>query len=190
MRLLVSLGILVFLSTAAVAKTTATTSYSYFKIIGQTAPQIYASLLGHAKSPGGHDAYATTSTRIFQKAKFNVGKSCSVKNYDMVATFKIALPSLAQSSASGVVKAKWQSFAGMLRRHEEHHKSLWLACVQNFNSRVLTLSADNCKTLNQKFFALWKASEATCRAQNDAFDKAEQGRFLEQSFIQLVLQHK
>lgn len=189
-RFLIGLGFLIFLSIAATAKTTSKTSYSYFKIVGQTAPQIYASLLVHAKAPGGHDAYATTSTRIFQKAKFSVGNACRVKNYDVMATFNIALPSLAPSSATGVVKSNWQSFATMLRRHEEHHRILWLACAENFNRRVLSLSAGNCSALNQKFTALWKATEATCRAQNDAFDKAEQGRFLKQSFIQLILHNK
>lgn len=186
----ISVLILLLLSTAATAKTTMTSSTNYFKIQGQTAQQIYASLLTHAKGPGGHDAYATTSTRILQKASFTVGKSCSVKNYDVVAAFQISLPILKSSSPHPIIRSKWQGFADVLRRHEEHHRTLWMACARNFNRKVQTLTASNCKALNVKFTALWKATEDVCRQQNNAFDRAEQSRFLKQPFIQLVLQNK
>ncbi len=187
-RLLLSLSFVCLFLIDATAKNTSTTTYSYFKVFGQSAPQIYASLLVHAKAPDGHDAYATTTTRIFQKAKFSVGASCSVKNYDTKATFNIALPHLASPEGSPVVGAKWQSFAAMLRRHEEHHRSLWLACVENFNNRAESLSANSCDALGKKFAALWKSTEAACRRENDAFDRLEQRHFLKQSFIQLVVQ--
>jgi predicted secreted Zn-dependent protease len=172
----------------ALAGTSQHTSYSYFRIKGQTAKQIYLSLLTHAKAPGGHDAYATTSTSIYQKAKFTVGKSCNVRNHNITAKFKISLPQLNTSShPPSVVKSKWQNFANVLKRHEEHHRSLWLACATAFSRKAQTLKASNCSTLGNNLTSLWKKIEAACHKQNKAFDNAEQAKLLRQPFIQMVL---
>ena len=63
------------------AKVSLNTTYSYFKVQGKTSREIYISLLKHAKGPGGHDAYATITTRIYQKSNFLVGKNCAIKDY-------------------------------------------------------------------------------------------------------------
>lgn len=186
MQLRLSFFFIFLLAGSAMAKTTSSTQYNYFKIQGQTAQQIHISLFKHAKGPGGHDAYATTSTRIFQKVSFIVGKTCSVKTYDMQAMFKINLPVLKSSNPSPLVKAKWAGFADVLRLHEEHHRSLWLACAQKFNQKVQSLSAPNCQALNKKFISLWKTMETDCKKQNAAFDRAEQLRFPKLPFIKMV----
>jgi predicted secreted Zn-dependent protease len=178
---------MILMVNVAQAKISQNTSYSYFKISGQSAQQIYKSLLAHAKGPGGHDAYATTSTRIIQNGQYTGGKSCRVKSYNTFLTFKINLPKLAASNAHASVKGSWQNFAGVLKRHEEHHRTLWMSCATQFNTAVLALSNSNCSTLKRKFDSLWKKAQANCRKQNDAFDKAEQAQFLRQPFIQLVL---
>jgi predicted secreted Zn-dependent protease len=178
---------MILMVNVAQAKISQNTSYSYFKISGQSAQQIYKSLLAHAKGPGGHDAYATTSTRIIQNGQYTGGKSCRVKSYNTFLTFKINLPKLASSNAHASVKGSWQNFAGVLKRHEEHHRTLWMSCATQFNTAVLALSNSNCSTLKRKFDSLWTKTQNSCRKQNDAFDKAEQAQFLRQPFIQLVL---
>jgi predicted secreted Zn-dependent protease len=178
------------LASAAEAKVSVSTSYSYFKISGHTAGQIYQSLLAHAKGPGGHDAYATTSTRIIQKGTYSTGKSCGVRTYDTNLNFAINLPRLAASKASAPIQNSWQDFAGVLKRHEEHHRSLWLSCAREFNRKVLELKESSCANLKNKFKILWKATETSCRKLNDDFDRAEQLRFPHQPFIQLLLRRR
>lgn len=170
------------------AKVLQSTSYSYFKVQGQTPREIYVSLLKHAKGPGGHDAYATTTTRIYQKTSFAVGKTCSFTNYRITGAFKITLPKLVGAGAtSAATKQSWAGFANVLKRHEEHHRDLWMACVRNFEAQVRSMSAKSCGQLGSNFKKLWKAMQKNCDAQNSAFDRQEKLNFLRQPFIQKVL---
>ena len=172
----------------ATAKTIQSSTYNYFIIKGKSAPQIYASLLAHANGPAGHDAYATTLTRIHQRADFIRGKNCAVHRYDNIAEFKFSLPKL-QSNAKvdATALAQWQGFAAVLKRHEEHHRSLWLACATKFNISVQHMSARTCDQLGNAIKKLWAKTEAVCRQQNDSFDAAERAHFLSLPFIRLVL---
>lgn len=188
MRFITFVFCFVIFASLGQAKTIQTSSYNYFLIKGQTAVQIYASLLAHAKGPAGHDAYATTLTRIHQKAEFIRGKTCAVHRYDNTADFKFSLPKLqAKPNVDKVALTKWQDFAAVLKRHEEHHRSLWLACAAKFNSSVQNMSARTCDQLGNAIKKLWSKTEASCRRENDAFDAAEQAHFLQVPFIRLVL---
>ena len=173
------------------AKVSQSTTYSYFKVQGQTPREIYVSLLKHAKGPGGHDAYATTTTRIYQKTSFTVGSFCSFKNYNITGTFKITLPKLVGTDgATAATKQGWAGFANVLKRHEEHHRELWMGCVRNFEQQVRSMSEKNCGALGSNFKKLWKVMQKNCDAQNAAFDKQEQLNFLRNPFIQTVLRGK
>lgn len=175
------------LEQGAEAKVSQTTTYNYFKVQGQSPRAIYVSLLKHAKGPSGHDAYATTITRIYQKTDFAVGKNCSFKNYSIIGKFKITLPKLTGADgASKATKQGWAGFAAVLKRHEEHHRDLWMACVRNFEKQVRNMSAKSCGTLAIKFKTLWNTMQKSCDAQNSAFDKRERQNFLRQPFIQMV----
>jgi predicted secreted Zn-dependent protease len=172
----------------ATAKTIQSSTYNYFIIKGQTAPQIYASLLAHANGPAGHDAYATTLTRIHQKADFLIGKNCTVHRYDNIAEFKINLPKLKSTArVNATALSDWNGFANVLKRHEEHHRSLWLACATKFNSAVQHMNGRTCDQLGNSIKKLWAKTEAMCRQQNNAFDKTEQAHFLTLPFIRLLL---
>lgn len=178
---------LLTLAQGAVAKVSQTTAYSYFKVQGQSPRLIYISLLKHAKGPGGHDAYATTITRIYQKTNFLVGKMCSFKDYRIMGTFKITLPKLVGSAgASNATKQSWADFADVLKHHEEHHRDLWMGCISSFDKQIRYMSATSCGALSIKFKTLWKTMQKNCDAQNQAFDVKERLNFLSHPFIQKV----
>jgi predicted secreted Zn-dependent protease len=185
-------ALLLILITAlpAVASVRHHTSYSYFQIKGNSAVEIYVSLLAHAKGPSGHDAFATTATEIAQHGRYLPGKSCRTFSTSSDATFKISLPKLAKGKASKSVVRGWQGFSSVLKRHEEHHRALWLNCAAAFNQIALRLKENNCDQLKSKFSALWNTMKSNCAKQNQAFDLSEQSQFLKQPFIRLVLQRK
>ena len=175
----------------AEAKVSQSTTYSYFKVQGQTPQEIYISLLKYAKGPRGHDAYATTTTRIYQKTSFAVGTTCGFKNYNITGTFKITLPKLVSADgASATTRQSWAGFANVLKRHEEHHRELWMGCIGSFEKQVRNMSAKTCSALGANFKKLWKTMQRNCDAQNSDFDKQEQLNFLRQPFIQMVLRGK
>ncbi len=191
MKYVLAILLLVGLGNSAEAKVSQSTAYNYFKVKGQTPREIYSSLLKHAKGPGGHDAYATTTTRIYQKTSFAVGKNCSFKDYSIIGKFKITLPKLVGANgALAATKQSWAGFATVLQRHEEHHRDLWMACVQSFESQVRNMSAKNCSALTVNFKKLWKTMQKNCDAQNSAFDKQEKLNFLRLPFIQMVRRGK
>jgi predicted secreted Zn-dependent protease len=169
------------------AKINQLTTYSFFKVKGQSAREIYTSLLNHAKGPGGHDAYATTAIQVFQKSKVMSGTSCRLAQVNLDANFKITLPKLEATPQSATVEKTWRGFATVLRNHEEHHRSLWMACVRILENQAKTLQATSCASLGSKFKQLWKTIEATCLKQNNSFDKVEQAHLLQQPFIKMVI---
>jgi predicted secreted Zn-dependent protease len=171
----------------AQAKTTQTTVYSYFKVHGQSALEIYASLIRHAKGPSGHDAYATTSTRMYPTADYADGKSCSMKNYSLSVAFKINLPHLQQDRLKlSPALNEWNAFAIMLKHHEEHHRSLWISCADRVAAKIQALQGNDCSNISNKYRQIWNDMEKSCRAENDAFDKDEQEHFLRQPFMRLL----
>lgn len=173
---------------SAVATTTNSTRYSYFKISGQSAHEVYSSLMSHAKGPGGHDAYATTSTKISQNAQYSIGKTCRIKNYQMNLAFNINLPQLASGRKPPLsMRGNWKNFADVLKVHEEHHRSLWLGCANAFSQLAQKLEASNCQVLKTNYTQLWVTMQNSCKRQNDAFDQAERIRFMKIPFIQQVL---
>jgi predicted secreted Zn-dependent protease len=169
------------------AKIRQNSSYNYFRIQGHSAVEIYKSLLKHAKGPAGHDAYATTTIQVFQKSRFSSGASCKLDQIELQAIFKISLPKLNSSPSTPSVARSWQNFAGTLRNHEEHHRSLWMGCVGKLEAQVRNLQASSCDSLKVKLKQSWKKIERLCMAENNAFDKAEQINLLKQPFIKMVV---
>ncbi len=173
--------------TGASAEVSQSTTYNYFKIQGKTAPEIYASLLKYAKGPSGHDAYATTAVQVFQKTKVVGTNPCRIQKVDLNATFKITLPRLHSTGIAPKVGQSWRSFERALLTHEEHHRSLWMACVAKLERQIKTLKAKDCSTLSANFKSIWKSIETECKAQNNRFDASEQVVLLKQPFIRLVV---
>ena len=181
---------LAFTLTCAIAsaKITQSTNYNYFAVRGNSALEVYLSLLAHAKGFGGHNAYATTVTTISQKTDFNSGKMCKFKNYQINAWFKITLPKLVSNSGLSKSDASnWASFANVLKVHELHHRQIWLGCASRFNSEAMNMREQNCATLTQNYKAMWKKINENCRNANDAFDLSERTTFLKQPLIRSIL---
>ena len=162
-------------------------TYNYFKIQGSSAREIYTSLLKHAKGPAGHDAYATTAIQVFQKSKLLTAPNCRFQKLQIYATFKITLPKLQSASRPAATQKTWQGFSTALQTHEEHHRSLWMACAAKLEQAAAGLSAKNCKALTAKFKTVWKAIETDCTRENNNFDRAEQKSLLLQPFIKMVI---
>jgi predicted secreted Zn-dependent protease len=180
--------LLLLVSIPAEAKIQQKTSYSYFKVSGNSAGEIYRSLLRHANGPSGHDAFATTRADIRQRGNYIQGKTCQTDATSSLANFKIQLPQLTAGRANAKVLNSWRSFTSFLKQHEEHHRSLWLACTANFNQVAKNLSAKSCRTLKSNYMSLWQTMLQNCKSQNQNFDQADRAHLAQQPFIKLVAQ--
>ncbi len=180
------LALSLFCAGQAEATITQKTSYNYFVIKGRNAREIYTSLLKHARGPSGHDAYATTAFKVFQKSRLITAPSCRFQKLELRATFVITLPKLQPAQIAGTTNQNWQIFANALLAHEQHHRSIWMACMTSLEQAAQGLQTKSCSSLTAKFNTIWKSIESVCTKRNNAFDAAEQRALLKQPFIQMV----
>jgi len=192
-RLLQATAILscIALSAGAEAKPLQTTKYTYYSIGGATAGAIYSNMLRRGPHVNGQKAYAATSATTSQDGRLVQAKSCIVQDYRLKIDFVIRLPQIKNESVLPPSdRSRWRSFAQFLKKHEETHRSIWLACAQDLENKARAIAVDNCAGADAKAAKLWDQMRRTCSRKHDAFDAAEQKRLLQQPFVRHVMRKK
>lgn len=183
-----------FVATASLyvdAKPLYTTKYSYYTINGDTAAEIYNAMLRRGPHVNGAKAYASTSATSSQEGKLEQGRSCSVQDYRLNIDFVIRLPRVKNDKQLiGTTKARWRQFSQFLKKHEETHRSIWLACARDLERQVKAIAVDDCGVADAKAAKLWEQMRKSCARKHDAFDAAEQKRLVRHPFVRLVLNQK
>ena len=111
----------------ASAKPSQTTKYTYYTIGGDTAVEIYNSMMKKGPKVNGAKAYAATSATTTQDGKLLQGSSCQVEDYRLKLDFVIKLPKIKNEKVLPAADRKrWQQFSGFLKTHEETHRKIWL----------------------------------------------------------------
>jgi predicted secreted Zn-dependent protease len=173
---------------AAQAGVTQRTSYRPFIVHGKTAKAIYNSVVSHSRRKGKFRTYATTDVSLRPKLQLVVRPKCKVNDVIIDARFAIHLPQLANESAlTASLRADWQDFANKLKRHEEHHRDIWLGCAADLVSTATGIAASDCNTFAREFKSRIKAANKSCRAKNEAFDEQAQGELPSIPFIRRAL---
>jgi predicted secreted Zn-dependent protease len=181
-------GAVLTVATAAGAAPHSRTKYTYYTIKGQSAQEVYSSMIKWGPHVNGARAYAATSATSSQEGKLVPGKQCRVTDYQFNIDFVIRLPKLAnEASLQGETKKRWAAFSTFLRKHEETHRSIWLGCAQELEDQVRALRADDCDDVDRQAAKLWDKIRAQCNVKHDAFDAAEQKRLAVHPFVKLVI---
>ena len=166
------------------------TSYDYYTIRGDTAAEIYDSMIKRGPKVNGARAYAATSATTTQKGKLLQGPSCQIKDYHLKLDFVIRLPKIRNEKVLPAADRKrWQQFSTFLRTHEETHRKIWLDCAADLERRVEAIKAKSCKDADRKATQLWDKIRAACNIRHEAFDAAEQKRLMAHPFVDLVFRH-
>jgi predicted secreted Zn-dependent protease len=189
---LAALASFVLLVTPANSKPFENTRYKYYAISGDTPVEIYSAMIRRGPDVNGVNAYASTSATSSQSGKLVLqGKSCRVDGYNFKIDFVINLPKLKNENAlKGATAAKWNQFKSFLKTHEETHRSIWMGCARELESKVQALRSTNCKTLDAQAGKLWKNMRSACDRKHAAFDAAEQRRLLKHPFVRTVLTNR
>ncbi len=173
---------------SAVAKTKTYTTYKYYTITGDTPAEIYAAMIKRGPDVNGVNAYASTLATSSQSGRLLQGKSCKVQDYSFNINFVINLPKLRNEAAlTGQTKAKYTQFKSFLKTHEETHRSIWMGCAQELETKMATLRTKSCKTMDKQAAKMWQVVRKSCDLKHKAWDKAEQKKLLVHPFVQLVL---
>ena len=187
LRAALSILWLIFIAGSAAADVQSKTTYKYFTVTGNTAREIYQSLLRHGPALGDPDALASTKVNLTQHPTLAEGQTCKMQNFTARMTYQINLPRLSSSSApSPAIRQNWMSFAGALKTHEERHRLIWTACAERLSWQALHLKPGNCKSFKEAYFKISKSFTTTCTTANSAFDTIERIRFLGSPFIRSV----
>lgn len=185
---LASVSCACLMGNSALGKPAQTTKYTYYAISGNTPGAIYTTLVKRGPRVGGVKAYAATTAVSSQSGQLVQGKYCSLEGYRFKIDFTIKLPKLKNEAAlSGATRTDWKKFSSFLKTHEETHRTIWLACAAELETKVHGIKAKSCSDLNKKTTRLWEQMRASCAKKQDAFDVAEQARLLRHPFVRLVL---
>jgi predicted secreted Zn-dependent protease len=189
------IGLAICIATAALgaigtagAKPLQSSKYVYYNISGNTPAGIYSSLISRGPNVDGVKAYASTTAVSSQSGQMVQAKSCTVQNYKFKIDFTIKLPKLANEGAlKGTTAREWRNFSAFLRRHEETHRSIWLACASDLEAKVKSIRGRTCRDADAKATALWNQMKSSCGRKQVAFDGQQQRALLRQPFVQLVM---
>lgn len=190
MRLPTLLLALAFTATVplpAAAKPVQNTSYSYYTISGNSAVAIYNAMISRGPRVNGEKAYAATSATTTQDGKLLQASSCQIKDYRLKLDFVIKLPRIANEKVlSTPERGRWHQFQAFLKTHEEHHRTIWLACAADLERQVKAIRVSSCTEADRRATELWNKVRAACGKKHEAFDAAEQKRLMRHPFVQLV----
>lgn len=182
---------LLALLAGAEAKPVQTTKYTYYSIGGASATAIYTNMLRRGPHVNGQKAYAATSATTSQDGKLLQAKNCVVQDYRLKIDFVIRLPQIKNESAlPSSDRTRWRQFSQFLKKHEETHRSIWLACAQDLESKARAIVAASCAEADNQAAKLWDQMRRTCSRKHDAFDAAEQKRLMQQPFVKHVMRKK
>jgi predicted secreted Zn-dependent protease len=165
-----------------------TTRYVYYKISGDSAAGVYISMLKRGPHVRGEKAYAATVMESTQQGKLQQTNSCRMTDYQIKSEFTIRLPKLADETAlSPAVRDRWQQFSTFLKKHEETHRTIWLGCATEIETKIRALRGDDCDEVERKAKAIRDQIQKACTRKHAAFDASEQKRLAKHPFVRMVL---
>ncbi len=171
-------------ATGLAARPHSHTSIKYYTITGPDDRSLDVQMARFGPTHRGGHAYATLSADPTFKGRLVAGKYCRLRDFRVNASFVMTLPRLRPGvKLSAATRARWSSFSAFVRRHEEHHKTIWLGCLARGEARALRLRISDCDTLDRAVQKVFKQEWGACEKKQDAFDAAQQIRLKSQPLI-------
>jgi predicted secreted Zn-dependent protease len=178
---------LILLHGIAIAKPL--TNYVHYLIVGSSAEGLYRSMISNGPLVGGGKAYA--STRMDPKVSATTvatRHSCRVDTFQLEMTFTIKLPQLKDASAVDAASRKnFDRFYEFARKHEEGHRSIWLACAKEAEALAVEVKASTCSAAEAKALSIVDEVAKRCDAKHAEFDAAEKAKLFNHPFIKQVV---
>jgi predicted secreted Zn-dependent protease len=192
MRLITGIAAAAAIASAASiasARPDTATRYTYYTVKGKSAKELDDAMYRSGPRIQGLHGYASTKyVTPSWETQFRQGKNCGVGRISLKMNFEIRLPQLAKgSNLASPVKSRFTSFLSFVRRHEETHRAIWIACGKSAEQAALRLTADSCGALQGKVAAAIRTVMNKCDAKQVAFDAAERKRLLRHPFIAMAL---
>ncbi len=162
----------------AAAGVKSATQINAYRVGGSTAASV-VSYMRNNPFPGDHgDAVANIRPSYsLSIATKQSGGICRASSVNLNVRFVMTLPTATGSGAmSGGTRAAWNGFVAFARRHEEHHKAIYLQCANAFVAKAERLTSSSCFALNGNIRGLLEAAKRACENKQLAFDHQDAHR--------------
>jgi predicted secreted Zn-dependent protease len=188
-RLAGSIFALITMIIAPAAMAKPVTNYTHYLIAGESAEGIYRAMLRRGPHVGGAKAYASTRMEPSISAQTMKGaNSCRIGKFTINMTFTIQLPQLRKSAnIDPSLRKSFNRFYEFAKKHEETHRSIWLKCAAEAETKVARVTARTCSEAEAAGLRIVEQVASRCDARHLAFDNAEQRRLVNHPFIKQVL---
>jgi predicted secreted Zn-dependent protease len=170
-------GVVALSDIAAAAVSTSTRNASY-RVSGTTAAAL-VSYMRRNPFPGDHGGAIANIRPSYSLsiATKQAGGVCRASSVNLRVAFVITLPlATGAGSMSPATRAAWGSFVAFARRHEEHHRTIYLDCARGFVGKAERLTAGSCMSLNASIRSLLETEKRACERRQSAFDRQDSGR--------------
>jgi predicted secreted Zn-dependent protease len=152
------------------------TTYRDNPIRGTTPQQLWRYMAGHPiiDEDGPALANITHDHKLSVETERSDG-ACRVSKVDFTWHFVITLPkAVDHAGMSPAVRSMWREFTVYLKRHEEHHRTIFIGCGEDFLARAAKLTARGpCFGLKGKVKRYIDKQYKVCMAKQRAFDRED-----------------
>jgi predicted secreted Zn-dependent protease len=163
----------------AAAGVTTSTQTSSYRVGGSTASDLVSYMRYHP-FPGDRGAAVANIRPSYSLSVVSAqtGATCRASAVNLRITFVMTLPSASSAGMSPATRAAWNSFVAFARRHEEHHRAIYLQCANTFVAKAQQATAGSCLGLNANIRSLLESQKRACDRLQAAFDRQDAPRVL------------
>jgi predicted secreted Zn-dependent protease len=170
------LAALLFSTAPAEGELRHTTEYRVNPIKGTTPAELWRSMAARPiiDEDGPALANITHDHKLVVKTT-KADNGCGVDSLDFTWRFVITLPkAVDEAGMSAATRGMWREFTSYLKRHEEHHRTIFLACGKDFLAKAAKITAGrSCPGLERKVRKFIDKQYAACMARQRQFDRDE-----------------
>lgn len=153
-----------------------TTEYRENPIRGTTPEQLWRSMRARPiiDEDGPAIANITHDHKLVVKSEKS-GGSCRSKKIDFTWRFVITLPkAVDKAGMSTNTRRMWREFTTYLKRHEEHHRTIFLGCGRKFLADAAKITGGrSCFGFKRKIRRFIKDKYDACMKKQRAYDRRE-----------------
>lgn len=174
------------IATTATAAPKVSVKTVYYTVHGSTPRDLLVYMLRNGPHGNHGRALGTTNANIRQSARLSPrGKGCVVQKHNLDVKMTLHLPRLAKGQKlTASDRNRWNGFAAYVKKHENHHKTLFIGCARRIDSKVRSIPQNqSCRAIAAKIKAIFADEDARCGRANQAYDRNEAKRVVKLPFM-------
>ncbi|PLX38564.1 MAG: hypothetical protein C0606_10275 [Hyphomicrobiales bacterium] len=100
---------------------------------------------------------------------------CTVRSLSLRIRFTMTLPrAVHRASFDRRTRRAWDSFRAFTRRHELHHKTIYMGCLNRFVKKARRMSSPrSCASLQREIHRALRAADRQCDVRHKAYDRRD-----------------